>query len=275
VGRVSAGPLAQRLFGVEFQSPVLLASGTCGYGEEYADLIPLDKLGGLVTKAVSLEPRVGNPPHRISETPAGMLNAIGLQNVGLERFVDEKLPWLRRHLSRARVFVNVVGRSVEEYAGVVAGLDGEEGFLGYEINVSCPNVEGGTLFGTDAEALGELVARLRSETERPLLVKLTPNVPEIGRYARVCEAAGADDPALPGCRAEDEDGEPPLLEPFTRRDVDLADIELQSRVFVLLVLIVGMSVFAMAAASYVGIRPEIGAIAGAAAAILSPRRKPK
>lgn len=192
MGRVSAGPLAQRLFGVEFQSPVLLASGTCGYGEEYADLIPLDELGGLVTKAVSLEPRVGNPPHRISETPAGMLNAIGLQNVGLERFVDEKLPWLRRHLSRARVFVNVVGRSVEEYAGVVAGLDGEEGFLGYEINVSCPNVEGGTLFGTDAEALGELVARLRSETERPLLVKLTPNVPEIGRYARVCEAAGAD-----------------------------------------------------------------------------------
>jgi dihydroorotate dehydrogenase (NAD+) catalytic subunit len=191
VAGVSDG-LEQELFGTTFQSPVLLASGTCGYGREYEGLIPLDDLGGLVTKAVSLEPRAGNPPHRISETPAGMINAIGLHNVGLERFVDEKLPWLRDHLSRARVFVNVVGRTVDEYADVVAGLDDEEGFLGYEINVSCPNVKGGTLFGTDRAALAELVERLRSRTDRPLVVKLTPNVPDIGVYARICEENGAD-----------------------------------------------------------------------------------
>jgi len=186
------GALSQRLLGVEWQGPVLLASGTCGYGEEYADLIPLDELGGLVTKAVSVEPREGNPPHRISETPGGMLNSIGLENVGLEVFAEEKLPWLDEHLDRAHVLVNVVGNSVDEYAEVVSGLDGEDGFLGYEINVSCPNVEGGTMFGTDREALGRLVERLRGETDRPIVVKLTPNVPDIGVYARVCEEAGAD-----------------------------------------------------------------------------------
>jgi len=186
------GALSQRLLGVEWQGPVLLASGTCGYGEEYADLIPLDELGGLVTKAVSVEPREGNPPHRISETPGGMLNSIGLENVGLEAFVADKLPWLEENLDRAHVLVNVVGNSVDEYAEVVSGLDGEEGFLGYEINVSCPNVEGGTMFGTDREALGRLVRRLRGETDRPIVVKLTPNVPDIGVYARVCEEAGAD-----------------------------------------------------------------------------------
>ncbi|MEE8561856.1 MAG: dihydroorotate dehydrogenase [Gemmatimonadota bacterium] len=184
--------LRQSVFGVEFQSPVLLASGTCGYGREYAELIPLDEIGGLVTKAVSVEPRVGNPPHRIAETPGGMINAIGLENVGLRRFIGEKLPWLRENLRRAHVLVNVVGRSAEEYAAVVAGLDGEEGFLGYEINVSCPNVEGGTMFGTDESALAELVGRLRRETERPIIVKLTPNVPDIGIYARICEESGAD-----------------------------------------------------------------------------------
>ncbi|MFQ5690061.1 MAG: dihydroorotate dehydrogenase [Gemmatimonadota bacterium] len=189
---VSGGRLAQRLFGVEFHSPVLLASGTCGYGREYAELIPLDELGGLVTKAVSVEPRVGNPPHRVSQTPGGMINAIGLENVGLAAFIAEKLPWLSDHLRRAHVFVNVVGRSVDEFARVVAGLDGEDGFLGFEINVSCPNVEGGTMFGTDRRSLAELVERLRAETDRPLVVKLTPNVPDIGVYARICEEAGAD-----------------------------------------------------------------------------------
>ena len=184
--------LTQSVFGVSFQSPVLLASGTCGYGAEYAELIPLNEIGGLVTKAVSLEPRAGNPPHRIAETPGGMINAIGLQNVGLDRFVKEKLPWLRDNLDRARVLVNVVGRTVDDYAGVVAGLDEHAGFLGYEINVSCPNVKGGTLFGTDPEALGALVSRIRTETERPVVIKLTPNVPDIGLYARICEDAGAD-----------------------------------------------------------------------------------
>ena len=184
--------LSQEVFGTTFQGPVLLASGTCGYGPEYADLMPIDSIGGLVTKAVSLEPRAGNPPHRVAETPGGMINAIGLQNVGLERFVSDKLPWLRRELSAARVLINVVGRTSDEYAAVVEGLDDLEGFLGYEINVSCPNVKGGTLFGTDAAALAELVARVRRTTDRPVVVKLTPNVPDIGLYARVCADAGAD-----------------------------------------------------------------------------------
>ncbi len=184
--------LAQTVFGLRFQGPVLLASGTCGYGQEYADLIPLDELGGLVTKAVSLEPRAGNPTHRIAETPGGMINAIGLANVGLARFRAEKLPWLRDNLRRAQVLVNVVGDSMDDFAAVVAGLDDEEGVAGYEINVSCPNVKDGTLYGTDEQALSELVARIRRETERPLIIKLTPNVPDIRLYARVCEEAGAD-----------------------------------------------------------------------------------
>jgi len=184
--------LSQRLLGVAFQSPVLLASGTCGYGEEYANLIPLDEIGGLVTKAVSLEPRPGNPPHRVAETPGGMINAIGLQNVGLDRFRSEKLPWLRENLRSARVLINVVGHSAEDYEAVVSGLDSDDGFLGYEINVSCPNVKDGTLFGTDQKALSALVNGLRALTDRPLVVKLTPNVPDIGVYARICEEAGAD-----------------------------------------------------------------------------------
>jgi dihydroorotate dehydrogenase (NAD+) catalytic subunit len=184
--------LRQHLLGAEFQSPVLLASGTCGYGEEYASLIPLDEIGGLVTKAVSLEPRPGNPPHRVAETPGGMINAIGLQNVGLERFRAEKLAWLRDNLRSAHVLINVVGHSAEDYGSVVSGLDADDGFLGYEINVSCPNVKDGTLFGTDPLALSALVTSLRSLTERPLVVKLTPNVPDIGLYARICEEAGAD-----------------------------------------------------------------------------------
>lgn len=189
---MSAGRLRQTVFGVEFESPVLLASGTCGYGREYADLIPLDRLGGIVTKAVSVEPRVGNPPHRVAETPGGMINAIGLENVGLDAFLRDKLPWLRDHLPPAHVFVNVVGRSADDYAAVVAGLDGAEGILGYEINVSCPNVRGGTMFGTDEAALADLVGRLRRETERPLVIKLTPNVPDVGVFARICESEGAD-----------------------------------------------------------------------------------
>ena len=184
--------LGQRVFGAEFRSPVLLASGTCGYGQEYADLIPLDELGGIVTKAVSVEPRPGNPPHRVAETPGGMINAIGLENPGLEGFIAEKLPWLREHLVHAHVFVNVVGHSAEDFATVVGGLDGEDGFLGFEINVSCPNVKGGTMFGTDETALAELVRMLRARTERPLVIKLTPNVPDVGDFARICEDAGAD-----------------------------------------------------------------------------------
>ena len=184
--------LSQELFGVTFQNPVLLASGTCGYGEEYADIIAVDELGGIVTKAVTLEPRAGNPPCRVSETHAGMINSIGLANVGLERFKDEKLPWIRDNLRSAKVLVNVAGWSIEDFVAVVRGLDDEAGFLGYEINVSCPNVEGGTVFGTDEISLAQLVRSLRQTTERPLVVKLSPNVPDIGVFAEICEENGAD-----------------------------------------------------------------------------------
>ncbi len=192
VGRSRMADLSQTLLGVRWQSPVMLASGTCGYGEEYDGLIPLNRIGGLVTKAVSLEPRHGNPPHRVAETPGGMINAIGLQNVGLEAFRRDKLPWLRDNLTEARTLINVVGHSEDDYVAVAQGLDSEEGFLGYEVNVSCPNVKDGTLFGTDPPALAKLVAALRRVTDRPLVVKLTPNVPDIGLYARICEESGAD-----------------------------------------------------------------------------------
>jgi dihydroorotate dehydrogenase (NAD+) catalytic subunit len=184
--------LTQRVFGATFQNPVLLASGTCGYGAEYAGMIDVDALGGIVTKAVTPEPRAGNPPARVSETPGGMINAIGLANVGLAAFKRDKLPWLRANLRKAHVLVNVAGGSVEDFVTVVAGLEGEDGFLGYEIDVSCPNVEGGTLFGTDAAALARLIRALRAATERPLIVKLTPGVADIGVFARVCEENGAD-----------------------------------------------------------------------------------
>lgn len=184
--------LSQEVFGVSFQNPVLLASGTCGYGEEYADIIDVDALGGIVTKAITPERRLGNPPVRISETPSGMINSIGLANVGLEGFRRDKLPWLRSNLRRARVLVNVAGWSIEDFVHVVGGLDDEDGFLGYEINVSCPNVKGGTLFGTDETSLARLVRALREVTERPLIIKLTPNVPDVGHFAAVCAENGAD-----------------------------------------------------------------------------------
>jgi dihydroorotate dehydrogenase (NAD+) catalytic subunit len=184
--------LRMEVFGVTFQNPVLLASGTCGYGEEYADIIPVDGLGGIVTKAVTPEPRAGNPPTRVSETPGGMINAIGLANVGLEGFKRDKLPWLRENLVNARVLVNVAGWSVDDFVTVVSGLDDEDGFLGYEIDVSCPNVEGGTLFATDEVSLARLVRALRAATQRPLIIKLAPNVPDIGVFAEICEENGAD-----------------------------------------------------------------------------------
>ena len=184
--------LSQQVFGVTFQNPVLLASGTCGFGEEYADIIAVDELGGIVTKAVTPERRLGNPPTRISETPGGMINAIGLANLGLDGFKREKLPWMRENLRNARVLVNVAGWCVDDFVNVVAGLDGEDGFLGYEINVSCPNVEGGTMFGTDEMSLAQLVRALRATTDRPLVVKLTPNVADVGAFAEICEENGAD-----------------------------------------------------------------------------------
>lgn len=185
--------LAQEIFGVEFRNPVLLASGTCGYGEEMDDFFDIDELGGLVTKAVTTEVRDGNAPPRVTEFHGGMMNSIGLANVGLDAFLETKLPWLARRLRRARVFINVAGRTVEEYAQIVSALDPHEGFLGYELNVSCPNVkEGGAVFAASETLLARVVAAVRAGTRRPVVVKLAPNVPDIGRMAAIVEGEGAD-----------------------------------------------------------------------------------
>jgi dihydroorotate dehydrogenase (NAD+) catalytic subunit len=185
--------LAQRLFGVTFQNPVMLASGTCGYGAELDGLIDVDELGGIVTKALTAEPRGGNAAPRVAEFDAGMINSVGLANVGLKEFRAQKLPWLAGRLKHAQVLVNVAGRAVEEYVHIIEQVDGDEGFLGFELNVSCPNVkEGGASFSARDDLLDEVVRHARAATKRPLLVKLAPNVPDIAAMARVAAEAGAD-----------------------------------------------------------------------------------
>lgn len=185
--------LDQTLFGVEFQNPIMLAGGTAGYGRELDGLVDIDALGGLVTKAVTPEARAGNPPLRAAEYWAGMLNSIGLANVGVESFRAEKLPWLSKRLRRAQVLVNVAGASVDDYVTVVERVDGEAGFVGYELNVSCPNVKkGGAIFCASEDLLREVVGAVRSRTRRPLVVKLAPNLPDLGATARVAVDAGAD-----------------------------------------------------------------------------------
>ncbi|MGH7483757.1 MAG: dihydroorotate dehydrogenase [Longimicrobiales bacterium] len=188
-----SGPLAQTLLGATFRNPVLLAGGTCGYGEELAGLVELDRLGGLVTKSVTPEPRAGNAAPRVAEFAAGMLNSVGLANVGLDAFRETKLPWLARQAAGTQVLVNVAGRTVDEYAAIVEALNADRGFLGYELNVSCPNVEeGGAVFCHRADLLSEVVAQCRAATRRPLVVKLSPNVPDIGEVAETAVRAGAD-----------------------------------------------------------------------------------
>jgi dihydroorotate dehydrogenase (NAD+) catalytic subunit len=185
--------LAQDLLGTSFQNPIILASGTCGYGQELDGLLDIDEVGGLVIKAVTLELRVGNSAPRVAEFAGGMLNSIGLANVGVERVIAEKLPWLAHRLQRARVIVNVAGRTAEEYGELVRRLDGAAGFVAYELNVSCPNVkEGGAIFCSREDLLAGVVRQARLATSRPLIVKLAPNVPDIGRMAEVAVAEGAD-----------------------------------------------------------------------------------
>ena len=186
--------LSQTLFGATFHNPVLLASGTCGFGEELRDALDLEALGGIVTKSVTLEPRAGNPAPRLMEAGNAMLNSVGLANPGLERVCSEKLPWMREHLSGIQVLVSVAGHIPEEYWRVVEGLESVGGFLGYELNLSCPNDTrlGGLPFALDPEALRGVVEGARSLTDRPLLVKLAPNVPDIGPVAETAEDAGAD-----------------------------------------------------------------------------------
>jgi dihydroorotate dehydrogenase (NAD+) catalytic subunit len=178
--------------GLEFTNPVLLASGTAGYGRELAGIVELERLGGFVTKAVSPEPRHGNAAPRVWDFDGGMINAVGLANPGLEAVRVEAMPWIAANVSGPRVFVNVVGRAIEDYAEVVAGLDASAGLHGFELNVSCPNTrKGGLEFGADPEALGALVSRARSATAKPLFVKLSPTLPDVVATARTAVDNGA------------------------------------------------------------------------------------
>jgi dihydroorotate dehydrogenase (NAD+) catalytic subunit len=185
--------LAVDVAGIRFQNPVLLASGTAAYGREIADVIDLDALGGIATKAVSPEPRNGAPPLRVVDVPGGMLNAIGLANPGVASVVEHDLPWLAANLSRARVLVNVVGDIVEDYASVIARIGDTPGVHGFELNVSCPNTKaGGMEFGADPRALREVVSGARAATRLPLFVKLSPALADIAGAAKVSVDAGAD-----------------------------------------------------------------------------------
>ena len=182
--QVQLGPLTLR-------NPICTASGTFGYGLEFTDFVDLSRLGGISTKGLSLGPHAGNAPPRICETPAGMLNAIGLQNIGVEAFLREKLPRLRE--LGATVIANVWGDVEEDYVAVVRALEEAEGLAAIELNISCPNVEkGGMLFGNSPQATASLVSRVRAATARPLIVKLSPNAPDIVASARAARESGAD-----------------------------------------------------------------------------------
>jgi dihydroorotate dehydrogenase (NAD+) catalytic subunit len=182
---------AFQIAGVEFKNRVLVASGTFGYGDESLDAADLNKLGGIITKSLSMKPREGNPPTRIAETASGMLNSIGLANIGVAQFISSKLPFLRT-LDTA-IIVNVAASTIDEYCAVVDVLENEEGVDGYEINVSCPNVkEGGLSFGASCELTELITKRVRQRTSKPLIMKLTPNVTHISEFARAVEGAGAD-----------------------------------------------------------------------------------
>jgi dihydroorotate dehydrogenase (NAD+) catalytic subunit len=176
---------------LKLKNPVLVASGTFGYGDECLEIVDVSRLGGIITKSLTLRPRDGNPPPRVVETSCGMLNSIGLANIGVERFIAEKLPILR-DLDTA-IIVNIAARRVEDYCKLVSRLDEEDGIDGYELNISCPNVrEGGIEFGTDCDMTAEIVGSVRRVTQRPLIVKLTPNVTKISDFARICKDEGAD-----------------------------------------------------------------------------------
>src|SRR5882762_6211272 len=189
----AAGPdLSVTFAGIKLKNPVIAASGTFGYGVEFEDVVHLNKLGGFVVKGLSAEPLAGNPPPRLYETPAGMLNAIGLQNIGARAFLDEKLPKLRK-MKNITVFANVFGYRREDYERTIEILNQGEDIAAYELNVSCPNTtSGGIHFGADPHLLDEVVNSAKRISRRPLIVKLSPNVTSIAQMARVAQEAGAD-----------------------------------------------------------------------------------
>jgi len=204
------------VFGVRFQNPVLLAAGTCGFGQELEDVVDLEALGGFVTKSVTLEPRSGNPAPRVAEFGGGMMNSIGLANPGLEGTKKHKLPWIRDNIRKAQVFVSVAGHTVSEYFELIEGLNDSDGFVGFEVNLSCPNdaKRGGAPFALDPDAITEVMAGCRERTERPILAKLAPNDLDLGTSVRRAEEAGADGLTLtntmPGLLLRPASGQPEL-----------------------------------------------------------------
>ncbi|HET6401334.1 MAG TPA: dihydroorotate dehydrogenase [Candidatus Kapabacteria bacterium] len=190
---MAAPDLSVKLGSVTFKNPILVASGTFGYGAEAKQWCDIEQLGGVVTKSVSWKPRMGNPPHRIIETASGMLNSIGLANVGVHTFVKDKLPYLAKF--DTKIIANIAASSAEEYRDVLEHIEAHavENLAGYEINISCPNVkDGGLSFGTSVERTEELTTLLRASTDRLLIIKLTPNVTSVSPFAQACERAGAD-----------------------------------------------------------------------------------
>jgi dihydroorotate dehydrogenase (NAD+) catalytic subunit len=180
---VKLGPL-------ELKNPVMTASGTFGYGREFESFVNPDLLGGIVVKGLSLKPRAGNPYPRTAETPAGMLNAIGLANIGVDEFIEKKLPWLKG--LKTNVIVNIYGHSIDEYEGLARAFNGVEGISAVEVNISCPNVEmGGMIFGKDPAMSARITEKIVKNTDKPVIVKLTPNVSDIRLLARAVEESGA------------------------------------------------------------------------------------
>ncbi len=183
--------LSVDIAGISMKNPVMTASGTFGYGLEYAEMVDLNRLGAVVVKGLHLNPSKGNPPPRIVETPCGMLNAIGLENVGIRAFMEEKLPRLKRF--HVPVIVNIYGHTVTEYAEVAAAVEGEAAIAAVEVNISCPNIkEGGVAFGVHPESARAVIEAVRKATKKPLIAKLSPNVTDIAGIAQSVEAAGAD-----------------------------------------------------------------------------------
>ena len=183
--------MSVEIAGIKLRNPVMTASGTFGYGQEFAEYVDLERIGAFVTKGLSLKPKAGNPTPRIVETPGGMLNAIGLQNVGIEAFIKKKVPFLRT--VHTPVIANFFGNTVDEYVELARRLDAIPEIAGLEINISCPNVkQGGIVFGTDAQCAFGVVSACREATVKPLIVKLSPNVTDIVAMAQACADAGAD-----------------------------------------------------------------------------------
>ncbi len=176
---------------LKLKNPVLVASGTFGYGDELIDLIDISKLGGIVTKSLTLKPKIGNPPPRVAETPCGMLNSIGLANIGVDRFINEKLPILKNF--DTALIVSIAAKRIEDYCEIIKRLENADGIDAYEINISCPNVkEGGLEFGTNLSMTAKVVSETRKTTDKTLIIKLTPNVTRISEFAKICKEEGAD-----------------------------------------------------------------------------------